>query len=102
MTTDARFLTPVELTSWLQDRGVSCSVTSVRRWLAAGALPGRRLGRAWYTPRDHLERWQSGLPTVTDPAMISALQAIEAGAVQQLVADSTVPSVFVRRRELVA
>jgi len=96
--TTSAFLSPAELVEWLRERGLVTSVQTVRRWLAGGALPGRRLGDRWVIPLASLERWEQGLPTVWDAAMTSALRAVEAGEVQQSVAPGNVPSPFVGRK----
>ena len=93
--TPPQILSPDELCAWLGERGFHTSVVSVRRWLRDGSLPGYQLGQLWATPLPMLARWMDGLPTVTSPALVAALRAIELG---ELPTAAAPPTPFIKRR----
>lgn len=54
---EEQLLTPEQLVEWFRERGHVISVNRVREQLAAGVIPGRKIGKCWVTPLPMLRRW---------------------------------------------
>jgi hypothetical protein len=93
---DDRWLTPEQLHTYLEERGVEIGIARVRRALDEGQLPGRKIGGRWLTPMPLLKRWEEGLPMIGDPALMEAFAALERGELPQAKPAPALP--FIGRR----
>jgi hypothetical protein len=90
------YLTPEMLHQYLCERGIEIGIARVRRALAEGDLPGRKIGGRYVTPMAMLARWEEGLPMIGDPALTEAFAALERGELPQAPKAPALP--FIARR----
>jgi len=67
-----RLITPQHWAERHFDEGSRPAEATVRRWLATGQVPGRKVGGSWYVDE---QAWQAG----GDPLVEHALQALGVG-----------------------